>query len=225
MKTIAIPFVVSAALAVSAATLPSNNVRGNYIEARSADVYTGPCFAMSEINLVGELGIVGWQIDKGMFEGVKLDGLSVVGVAKANATLGDPTAPVVAKSIIIVDDKATLEQRIALQHFAQRMGGDLLKDVIKVESAPIEFAISSEGIHSRKVSLTAGTLARIQTRALEATDQVCHNESTFYPPLTEVDHAMPAFTESNSFQGQGLNTRWNIHNSRASFVGTFHIDE
>jgi hypothetical protein len=224
MKTFAILFAVTGALAAGA-TLPGNIVRGNYIEARSADVYTGPCFAMSEINLVGDLGIVGWQIDKGTFEGVRIDGLSVVGVVKANATLGDATAPVVAKAILIVDSKATLEQSIALQHFAQRMGGDLLKDVIKVETQPIEFKIASGGIHTRKVSLTAGTLARIQTRALEVTDQVCHNESTFYPPLTELDHSMPAYTESNMFSGKGLNTQWNYSGSRASFVGTFHIDE
>jgi hypothetical protein len=226
MKTFATILALSAAVTtLTGANLPGNTVRGNYIEARSADVYTGPCFAMSELNLVGDLGIVGWQIEKGTYDGVRIDGLSVVGVVKANATLGDSTAPVVAKSVIIVDEKATLEQRIALQHFAQHMGGELLADVVKVDVQPIEFTIGAGGIHARKVSLTAGTLARIQTRALVEGDQLCHNESAFYPPLTAVEHAMPAYTESNMYSGTELNTRWKYSGSRASFVGTFRLDE
>ena len=204
----------------------NRSIRGNYIEARTADVYTGPCFAMSEINLTGDLGIFGWQVEKGSFDGVRLDGLSVVGVLHASATLGDPTTssyPV--KSVIIVDTKANLEQRLALQKFAVKMGGGLLNDVVKVEAQPIAFEVEGNNIHSRNARLTAGTLASIKTRALTAGDQICHNEQTWYPPLTEVDHAMPAYTETNMFHGQGLNTTWNYSQKRGSFVGTFHLDQ
>ncbi len=63
-----------------------------------------------------------------------LNGLGVVGVVKANATLGDPfTSPYPAKSILIVDSRATAEQQAALKAFAQSRAGDLLKNIVKVE--------------------------------------------------------------------------------------------
>src|SRR6266852_1107402 len=42
------------ALAAGATTSKAAQITGKYIEARSADVYTGPCFANSEVNLAGQ---------------------------------------------------------------------------------------------------------------------------------------------------------------------------
>src|SRR3954468_5851233 len=90
-----------------AAKLPTTNLRGDYVEARTADVYTGPCFANGEVGQTGKLAVMGWHVDKGEWEGVNLDGLSVMGVVRANNTLGNFTEtayPV--KAVIIVDEKA-----------------------------------------------------------------------------------------------------------------------
>jgi len=124
MKTLSLLAISSLAFA---ADLPSTGIRGEYIEARTADVYTGPCFANSEVELSGDLAVLGWKIEKGSFQGVALDGLSVMGVIRAQGTLGDFMHPTVAtKAVIIVDQRANVEQRIALQHFAQRMSGTRL---------------------------------------------------------------------------------------------------
>jgi hypothetical protein len=200
-------------------------LRGEYIEARTADVYTGPCFANSEADLVGNLAVFGWRVTEGAFDGVKLDGLSVVGVVKANNTLGHihgDAYPV--KSVVIVDNRATPEQRLALQAFARRMGGDLLQDVVRVEYQPIELKFEGNNLHSRVASLTAGALAKIQTRAIEEGDHICHNEGTWYGPLTTLDHAMPAFTIAHSYKGTGLNTTWSNPEKRSAFVGSFHLN-
>jgi hypothetical protein len=87
-----------------AAAIPSNNIYGDYVEARTADVYTGPCFANSEVGLTGELAVFGWRVTKGSWSGVGLDGLGVVGVVRASSTLGDvyhTAYPV--KAVLIVD--------------------------------------------------------------------------------------------------------------------------
>ena len=39
-------------------------VSGTYVEARTADVYTGPCFANSEVGLVGKEAIMAWRIEE-----------------------------------------------------------------------------------------------------------------------------------------------------------------
>jgi hypothetical protein len=218
-----IGFLSAAALAFGAG-LPRTTVRGQYVEARTADVYTGPCFANGEVNQVGDLAVLGWSIQKGTWQGVSLDGLSVAGVVKANNTLGFGETEYPVKSVLIIDQRANPEQRLALKSFAQRMGGDLLNDVVRVEYEPISFTIRNDDPHTATADLDA-RLARIQTRAITGEDDICHNEETFYPPLTRLDHAMPAYTLQNRYQGKGLDTVWSSPGKRSAFVGTFHIDE
>ncbi len=209
-----------------AAKLPTNHVRGEYIEARTADVYTGPCFANSEVGLAGDLAVMGWRIDQGSFDGVNVDGLSVMGVIRASGTLGDVTATVYpVKSVLIIDERANAEQRLALRKFAQKMGGDLLADVVRVEFQPIEFSMKDNSVHSRFATMQAGGLAKLETRPLTTGDQICHNESVWYQPLTKTEHAMPAYTVANQYSGKGLGTSWNYSANRGSFIGTFQLDE
>ncbi|MEW5978288.1 MAG: DUF1326 domain-containing protein [Acidobacteriota bacterium] len=194
-------------------------IQGDYLETRSADIYTGPCVANAEVGLVGDQAIVAWRIREGAWNGVKLDGLSVVGVAKASNTLGDPFHdPYPAKSVLIVDSKATAEQRVALQQFAQFMAQDLLKNIVKVEEAAIQLDMGSEHGVAR---LVAGNLAKIETRCLSEKDHLCGNEEVYYDPLTEVSHAMPAYAETDEFSGSGLGVNWKVHGKRSAFVGSF----
>ena len=226
MKSVKI-LAVSAGLAVSAfgGGIPKPALHGDYVEARTADVFTGPCFANAEASLMGELAVFGWKVANGSFDGVNLKGLGVVGVVRANATLGDIHAnafPV--KSVLIVDERANLEQRTALQAFAKRMGGDLLQDVVKVVYAPVDLTVDGN-VHSAKATLKAGSLAEITTRALNEGDHVCTNEEVWYPPLTKLDHSMPAFSLSHKYKGDGLGTIWSSPDKRSAFVGTFQLND
>ncbi|HLY16041.1 MAG TPA: DUF1326 domain-containing protein [Bryobacteraceae bacterium] len=205
-----------------AAEIPTHNIYGSYVEARTADVYTGPCFANSEVGLVGNLAVFGWKVDKGSWQGTNLDGLAVVGVVSARHTLGDvyeSAYPV--KAVMIVDSRANTEQRLALQSFAKHMAGDLLQDVARVDYQPVDLTFADNDIHSMRATLTAGNLAKISTRALSEGDHICRNEEVWYRPLTKLDHAMPAYSLANQFAGQGLGTTWSNPDKRSAFVGTF----
>ncbi len=206
-----------------AGTAISAAVTGDYLEVRSADVYTGPCFANAEVGLEGKQAILAWRVREGTWKGVSLNGLSVVAVVKANATLGDPYHnPYPAKSILILDERATSQQRKALEGFAKSMAGPLLKDVVRVETAPIQLEVG-EGTRHGSVKMVAGTLARIETRSLCEADHLCGNEEVYYPPLTKVAHAMPAYTLDEAFSGQGLGVVWNRMDKRSAFIGTFNL--
>jgi uncharacterized protein DUF1326 len=210
---------VAAFVAMLAAVPANAAIKGQYVEVRSADVYTGPCFANSEENLAGNQAILGWTISEGAWKGTDLAGLGVVAVVQAHATLGDTFHnPYPAKAVVIVDSRATESQRAALLDFARAMGGRLMTDVVRVEAAPISLKAGAE--HG-SVTLVAGNLARIETRSLCAGDHLCGNEETYYPPLTRVAHAMPAFTLDESFKGQGLGSVWDRKDARSAFVGSF----
>jgi len=72
-----------------------------------------------------------------------------------------------------------------------------------------------------KPDTTAGTLANIQTRAMNEGDHICRNEEVWYRPLTKLDHSMPAYALANQFQGKGLDTTWSNPDKRSAFLGTF----
>jgi hypothetical protein len=217
--------VLAASASISFAEgIPARSIHGNYIEARTADVYTGPCFANGEAEQVGREAVFGWSIDQGQWQGVNLAGLSVVGVVRSEHTLGLLSEPVnPAKAVLIVDRRANAEQRLALQSFAKHMGGDLLSDVVKVDYAPIELTIQNGNIHSGTAKLTAGSLAEIETRALNSGDHICGNEEVWYPPLSKTNHVMPAYAIENSFTGDGLGETWHNRYRRSGFLGTFQV--
>jgi len=208
-----------------AAGISTQHIYGDYVEARTADVYTGPCFANAEVGLVGQLAVFGWKVTKGAWQGTPLDGLAVVGVVRAQHTLGDALDPInPAKAVLIVDSRANAEQRLALQSFAKHMAGDLLADVVRVDYQPVDLTFAGNNIHSMRADLTAGNLAKIATRPMHEADQICHNEEVWYPPLTKIDHAMPAYALANQFEGQGLGTTWSSPDKRSAFVGSFVSD-
>jgi len=208
-----------AVLLISGSIL-AQQIRGDYIETRSADAYTGQCFANGEVNLTGEEAILAWHIQGGSWEGVPLEGLTVAAAVKARATLGDPYAnPYPAKVVMIVDEQANPQQRTALIAFAHQMGGELLRNVEQVVPAPMELTVNPE--HHGVALLRAGRFATVQTRALNDTDHLCGNEVTFYPPLTQVAHSMAAVAMTDAYRGPGLGIDWESHGRRSAFVGTF----
>lgn len=196
-----------------------NAISGDYAEFRNADVYTGPCFANSEMNLAGENAVLAWHVRQGEWAGVPLANLSVVAVVRASATLGDPYAsPLPTKAVFMVDARANQAQSAALIHFAQAQASGLLNDVVAVQSQPISFDIVQHGITEVKV----GNLVQLRTRMLKMTDTICHNEEVYYPPLAaHLEHSMPVVAAASSYTGDGLGVTWQDSNRRSSFVGAF----
>jgi hypothetical protein len=200
----------------------AQQISGDYIETRSADVYTGQCFANGEVNLVGNEAIMGWHVDKGSWDGVALDGLNAVAVVRAKATLGDPYAnPYPAKSVLVVDESATPQQRAALVSFVHHQTGKLTDDIEKVIYTTIDMGVVRDPAHHGMALLRAGNFVTVKTRGIDGHDHICGNEETFYPPLTETAHAMPAVAERDEYQGPGLDDTWSNSGKRSAFVGTF----
>ncbi|MFN2385066.1 MAG: DUF1326 domain-containing protein [Thermoanaerobaculia bacterium] len=221
MKKLAFCVILFSTVGIAVST--AQQIQGDYIETRSADVYTGSCFANGEVGLVGNEAILGWRVSKGSWNGVSLEGKSVVAAVKARATLGDPyDDPYPARAVVIVDERASAPQRTALLAFAKQMGGRLLENVNTVIEAPISFDVAdhASGRHGAAL-LRAGRFVTVQTRSVNENDHLCGNEETFYPPLTKTTHAMPAVALTDRFQGPGLGETWNSRDKRSAFVGTF----
>ena len=215
-----LPVLIALLVTCLSVALSAQQIRGDYIETRSADVYTGQCFANGEVNLAGKEAILAWHVQNGSWDGIALDGLTIAAAVRARATLGDPYGnPYPAEAVLLVDEQANPQQRAALVHFAQHMGGELLKNVEETLPAQMEMIVNHE--RHGVALLRAGQFATVQTRSLGDRDHVCGNEVTFYPPLTEVSHSMPAVAVTDAYRGPGLGESWDSHGRRSAFVGTF----
>lgn len=211
---------IASLLALLSISMAAQEIRGDYLETRSADVYTGQCFANGEVNLVGNEAILAWHVQGGSWDGIPLQGLTVAAAVRANGTLGDPyESPYPARAVVLVDDQANAEQQAALVHFAQHMGGELLRNVEQVIPTQMELAVNAE--HHGAAMFRAGKFASIQTRGIGGQDHLCGNEVTFYPPLTQTAHSMPAVALTDAYSGPGLDVSWDFHGKRSAFVGTF----
>ena len=200
----------------------ATQISGQYLESRTADIYTGPCIANSETNLAGKQAVMAWHIDQGTWTNVDLSGLTVVAVVNATDTLGMAgSEPSLAHSILIVDESATTAQRAALVNFAKDQAGTVLTHVMAVEVAPMKFEVNVGGHHGSS-SLSAGNLVRVTTRSLNAGDEFCHNEDVYYPPLAaNLTHSMPAVATESGYHGNHLGMTWTENERRGVFVGTF----
>jgi Protein of unknown function (DUF1326) len=223
MKKVISGALVSFALLALWAIPAAAEIQGNYVEVRTADVYTGPCFANSEVGLEGRRAILAWRIREGEWKGTALNGLSVVAVVSAKDNLGDPYHnPYPAEAVLIVDGHATPAQQQALISFAHAAGGKLVQNIVRVDRAPILMSFG-DGMNHESVSVTAGNLAQIKTRMLCTGDGICGNEARYYPPLTKVSNAHPAYTLDNAFNGSGLGVVWSRKDDRSAYVATFDM--
>jgi hypothetical protein len=212
-------------------------VEGDYIEARTADVYTGPCFSNAEVLLTGHQGLMAWKIRAGSWQGVDLSGLTVAAAVLGNTTFSKDD-PAKATAILIVDQNATCDQRDALVSLARELGGERLKNVVGVETALMSLHVEDRhdsgsaadelepaghrGMpHAAMGGFWAAGIGEIRTRPLGDQDHLCGNEVIEYQPLSRGVEALPAYTLAHSFKAKGLDSRWDDPNCRSSFVGHF----
>jgi len=216
---------VAIAVLVGGASLVQNicqagDLRGTYLETRTCQVYTGPCFANSEIALTGKDAIMAWSIESGHHAGVDVSGLNVVLVLTADATLGfkgvNDARDV--RSVVLVDTRANAAQRDALVGFARQQAGKAGETVVRVESTPIKMSLDVQTLTG---SLVAGKEVKLVTRKAVPTDCICTNEVAYYPPLTHLENFVAGVSTEAEFKGRGLGSRWSMPNSRSAYMGLF----
>jgi len=210
-----------ALVALAAPAVAADAVTGTYLESRTCQVYTGPCFANSETAMAGREAVMAWNIESGTKDNVDLSGLSVVMVVRGNDTLGyqgvdDPTQ---LKSAVIVDAKANCEQRDALVSFVKEHTGRAGKEIVRVESAPIEMSLDSVELSGK---LKAGDAVTMTTRKAKPGDCICSNEVQFYPPLAKVNRFAAGVAIEAEYKGKGLGATWSTPESRSAYMGEFN---
>lgn len=211
--------VLAAVIGLGGSTLfaGGGTVSGSYVEARTAEVFTGGCIMNSEAGTMGKEAVLAWKVDRGSFNGVSLDGLSIVAALSGTANLGvhemgGDIATV--RSQVFVDQRANPVQRMALVAMANDLAKGGLGSIVNVTSAPIRYSDSEHG-----VQVVTGQVA------LDVNKHMSHDTSCggqqWFQPLSKVDGAELGETQTHVFSGSSLGVKWSDPNKRSAFFGTF----
>lgn len=204
----------------SAVQASDPGVTGDYVEVRTAEIFTGGCIMGSEGEVSGREAILAWRVSRGGVNGVALDGLSVVAVVAGDTNLGmhelGGATPTSIKAVLMTDDRASPAQQQALVAMARSLAPNLVRDVVATTSTPITFQKDSESVR-----VSAGS-AKVDV----ATD-VEHSPGCgavkWFGPLAETDDARIGLTRSQEWSGEGLNAQWKQLDRRSSFFGSFAL--
>ena len=203
------------AAGVAFATQPPS-VQGEYIEARSASVYTGACHFGAEFVDGGKEATLVWHIQHGTWNDVSLDGLTVVAIVTAKKNLAIDTET--RKSVLYVDMDTTSAQRAALRNMLATKQAEVLGDIVAMQSAPLSFA--KEGT---RFDVTVG-----EVLALSANRYPCaactQPHQIWYQPLAPVQNAIVGKSEVYRYQDTHLAVTWHQGGAVNNvFVGDFSM--
>ncbi|MBI2835154.1 MAG: DUF1326 domain-containing protein, partial [Acidobacteria bacterium] len=197
---------------------PNGTITGDYVEARTAEVFAGGCVMGSEAETMGRQAVAAWRIERGSFNGVMLDGLAVVAAFAGDRNLGireiGGTAPALVRAAIMIDDRASPAQRDALLSLARELANGLADNVVDVRSVPIVFE-RKEDVYA----IAAGDAKLVVSSRLEH-DPSCGAMQWFHP-LARGTQAAVGLTKTQIYWGGALGSRWQQADKRSAFVGTF----
>jgi hypothetical protein len=193
------------------------SVKGTYVEARTAEVFTGGCIMNGEAGTTGREALLAWKVDRGSFNGVALNGLAVVAAVAGDTNLGiqeigGETA--VTRAVVFVDERATPAQRAALVSMAKQLSNGVVDTVVELTPTAIQFVEDGKAVRVVAKSVRLTVEKELQH------DPTCGGKQWFHP-LSSVDGATMGTTAENAFSGAALGTKWSDPNKRSGFFGTF----
>jgi len=101
--------------------------------------------------------VLAWKVDRGSFNGVSLDDLSVVAAVAGDQNLGIQEiggAKSTTKAAVYVDQRATGPQQMALIAMAHELSRGVVGNVVQNHAAPIQFTEDRD-----EIRVSAGQVA------------------------------------------------------------------
>ena len=205
-----VALLAGAAARVSAAPA----VTGDYVEARSCNVYAGPCHFGSEYTTAGREAVMAWHVSHGAYAGQTLDGLSAVAVVAAEENLA--LADVPRRTAFYIDERATPAQRDAMVALLRAKTGADFGRVVAVRSAPVAFAEESDGVR-----VSVPKIARLT--ATKMPDAACCRwpGQRWYEPLARTQDVRVGNAALNEYEDSLLNVRWAQNGANSVLFGGF----
>jgi hypothetical protein len=197
----------------SPAEKPSQKIVGQYVEVRTASVFTGACHYNGELVTTGQQAVLAWHFTSGQWQGVDLTGVRTIAAVSCDVNLGQNAAR---KTELVIDASATDVQAKAVAALLREKSAAQLGEIVTTRRAPVTFthdnnnyAVASEGFASLSVTPMPN-------------GECCKQPNlVWYSPLTQVESRKVGFTKSAAYTAGTNGDRWQREGENSAFYGSF----
>ena len=192
---------------------PDHKIAGQYVEVRTASVFTGACHYNGELVTTGQQAVLAWHFTSGQWQGVDLSGVRAIAAVNSDANLGQQAAR---KTELVIDSSATDAQAKAVAALLREKSAATLGEIVATRRAPVTFthdnnqyAVSSEGYASMAVQPMPN-------------GECCKQPNlVWYTPLTPIENRKVGFTKSAAYTAATLGDAWAREGENSAFYGSF----
>jgi hypothetical protein len=213
---LALTLAVLCGASVSRSFAEANNLRGDYVEARTASVFAGACHYNGELTTTGRDAVMAWNVSEGSWDGVKLAGVRAVAVVSSDANLSDTHAA--RRSELVVDDSATDAQAAAFVAALKEKYADALGKIVSVRRAPVVFRHSDN-------SYAVGAPGTVALNVDAMPDNLCCRmpQLVWYEPLVPLSGRKVGYTKKATYLGGAVGDAWERAGENGAFYGSFSL--
>jgi hypothetical protein len=203
---------LSVVLASVLTLFQSSPIHGDYVEARTASVFAGPCHYSGEVVTTGQDAVMAWQFNSGSWRGVDLAGVRVMAAVSSSASLGDSAAP--RKCEFVVDTSATKAQAAAAIDAIRAHDGLSLGKIVSIRRASVSFR--HVGGEYRVQCPGFGTM---DVQALPNNDCCKQPNLVWYSPLAHLANRKVGYTVNAAYTAGTLGDSWQRADENGAFYG------
>ena len=207
--------IVAACALVFSSQAENVQMRGDYVEVRTASVFAGACHYNGEVVTTGRDAMMAWNVTNGNWQGVDLNGVRAIAIVNADVNLAENNAA--RTSEIIVDSNASRAQAVAMVNALKEKYAASLGTVAAVRSAPISFERNG-----RTYNVVTNEAA-INVEAMP-NDLCCKMPNlVWYKPFVGLENRKVGYTSKASYNGKVVGEPWSRSGENSAFYGTFSL--
>ncbi len=207
--------------AVGSASLVFNSkaeniqMRGDYVEVRTASVFAGACHFNGEVTTTGRDAMMAWNVKDGSWQGVSLAGVRAMAIVSAEDSLGNATAA--RESQILIDSSATRAQSLAMFNALKEKYAASLGKIVSVKNVPISFT------RTGNTFAVATDKAAMDVQAMP-NDLCCRMPNlVWYTPLVGLENRKVGYTTNAAYSGNDISEPWSRSGENSAFYGSFAL--
>lgn len=187
---------------------------GDYVEARTASVFAGPCHFNGEWVTTGNDAVMAWNFTSGQWHNTDITGVRVMAVVTSSSNLKDQSAP--RKCEILVDSSATRAQANAVINAILSRDGRSLGTVSAIRRGPIQFQHTDN-----EYTVSSPNFASLDVQSMP--DMACCKQPNlvWYSPLQKLTNGMVGYTVDAQYSAGTVADAWERSDENGAFYGAF----
>ncbi len=197
------------------ASAQTPRIFGDYVEARSGEVYTCGCLYSGEMVTAGKEAILVWRIARGDYRGMSLAGVKVAAVVVGEQHLGTDGAA--RRAALYLDGITSEAQRAAVVALWSHEYARALGEIKSTHTASIAFEEAGEAL-----SVSIPGIAQIRVRKARLPEDAHPGSVLWYQPFAPLRESSLATMLDYEYTGLDFGHQWrDLMPSISGYMGKF----